>query len=112
MRALLLALLFPTTAFAFQPVTDRDAFLAIVQGKRLTGNGVGLIVSDAGAITGRAFGFKVTGSWTWEGRYFCRTLDSAIRSFPRNCQTVGVQGNVVRFRADQGAGDTADLTLR
>lgn len=112
MRALLLALFFPTAAFAFEPVTDRDTFLAIVTGKRLTGNGVGLIVSDGGAITGRAFGFKVTGGWTWEGPFFCRTLESAIRSFPRNCQTVAVQGDVVRFQADQGTGDVADLTLR
>lgn len=112
MRALLFALLFPTTALAFEPVTDRDAFLAIVEGKRLTGDGIGLVVSDGGAITGRAFGFRVTGGWEWQGQFFCRTLDSAIRSFPRNCQTVAVQGNVVRFQADQGTGDVADLTLR
>jgi hypothetical protein len=113
MRALLLiAVLLPTPALAFEAVTDRSTFLAIVQGKRLTGNGVGLVVSDGGAITGRAFGFKVTGDWTWEGTFFCRTLDSAIRSFPRNCQTVAVQGDVVRFQADQGTGDVADLTIR
>lgn len=112
MRALLLALLFPTTVLAFEPVTDRDTFLAIVDGKRLTGDGVGLVVSDGGAITGRAFGFRVTGGWEWQAPYFCRTLDSAIRSFPHNCQTVAVQGDVLRFRADRGTGDVADLTLR
>ncbi|SDY80301.1 hypothetical protein SAMN05444004_103178 [Jannaschia faecimaris] len=113
MRALLTAaLLLPTTAAAFQPVTDRDTFVAIVEGKRLTGDGVGLIVSNDGAITGRGFGFKVSGDWEWQGRYFCRTLTSMIRDFPRNCQTVAVQGDVVRFQADQGTGDVADLTLR
>ena len=117
MRPLLTVLLIPmmlfsTAAFAFQPVTDRDTFLAIVEGKRLTGDGVGLVVSDGGAITGRAFGFKVTGDWVWQGEYFCRTLTSAIRDFPTNCQTVAVEGAVVRFQADEGTGDIADLTLR
>lgn len=112
MRILLFALLFPSAAAAFQPVTDRDTFLAIVTGKRLTGDGVGLVVSDGGAITGRAFGFRVTGDWEWRGRFFCRTLNSAIRNFPANCQTVAVEGDVVRFQADEGTGDVADLTLR
>ncbi|WP_179378948.1 dihydrodipicolinate reductase [Jannaschia marina] len=113
MRAFLIALiLFPSTALAFEPVTDRATFLSLVQGKRLTGDGVGLVVTSDGAIAGRGFGFRVTGRWDWEGGYFCRTLNSAIRDFPRNCQTVAVQGDVLRFQADRGTGDVADLTLR
>ena len=113
MRVLLvLLLLLPLPAFAFEAVTTRDAFVALVNGKRLTGDGVGLRVTPDGAISGRGFGFKVTGTWEWENGLFCRTLDSAIRSFPRNCQTVAVQGDVVRFQADRGSGDVADLRLR
>ena len=110
MRVLItsLSLLLPTAALAFEPVTDRGTFLAIVTGKQLTGEDTALIVSDGGAITGRTGGVDVTGDWTWEGEYFCRTLETA----PLDCQTVGVQGDVVRFRADRGTGDALDLTLR
>ena len=114
MRVLItsLSMLLPTAALAFEPVTDRGTFLAIVTGKQLTGEDTALIVSDGGAITGRTGGVDVTGDWTWEGEYFCRTLESARRAFPLDCQTVGVQGDVVRFRADRGTGDALDLTLR
>lgn len=108
----LLILSLPAPAFAFAPVTERAAFLSLVEGKRLTGSGIGLEVTREGAITGRAFGFRVTGGWTWEGGLFCRTLNSAIRSFPLNCQTVAVQGDVIRFQADRGTGDIADLQIR
>ncbi len=99
-------------AAAFEAVTTRDAFVALVSGKRLTGEGVGLRVSPEGAISGRGFGLWVTGDWTWEDGLFCRTLNSAIRDFPRNCQTVAVEGDVVRFQADRGTGGVADLRLR
>ncbi len=113
MRALLLlATLFPTAATAFQPITDREMFLAIVEAKRLTAPGIGLIVSDGGAITGRTFGVDVTGDWAWRGPYFCRTLSSGEEMLPLDCQTVAVQGDVVRFRANEGMGEATDLRLR
>jgi len=114
MRVLMiLILVLPLPAAAFEAVTSRDDFVAPVVGKRLTGDGVGLRVTPDGAITGRGFGFiKVAGTWLWRNGLFCRTLTSAIRDFPLNCQTVAVQGDVIRFRADRGTGDTADLRLR
>lgn len=109
---LALALLFPVPAQAFERVASRDAFLALVQGRTLTGDGVSLRVGADGSIFGRGFGLRVTGGWDWQGGFFCRTLDTALRDFPRNCQVVQVRGDVVRFTADQGAGDVADLRLR
>ncbi|WP_220748291.1 MULTISPECIES: dihydrodipicolinate reductase [Jannaschia] len=110
--ALLVALVAPLPALAFEPVTTRDGFLSLVQGKTLAGDGVSLRVGPDGSIAGRGFGLRVTGTWDWQGRFFCRTLDTAVRDFPRNCQTVEIQGATVRFTADQGAGDTADLRIR
>ena len=113
MRVLLtILLLLPASALAFERVTTRDAFVSTVEGKRLTGGGVGLVVSRQGGISGRAFGFRVTGGWTWENGLFCRTINTAVRKLPRNCQTVALRGDILRFQADQGTGDVADLTLR
>lgn len=112
MRVLMFLLLIPFPALAFEPVTSRDAFLSLVQGRSLVGDGVSLRVGADGSINGRGFGLRVRGTWDWDGRYFCRTLDTALRDFPRNCQTVAQDGDVLRFTADQGNGDSADLRLR
>lgn len=111
--ALILTLLAATPASAFQPVTSRDAFLQVVGGKVLSGpRGVRLQVLSDGRIAGRGFGLRVGGAWRWADGHFCRTLETALRDFPEDCQTVAVQGDVVRFVAERGTGDVADLTLR
>ena len=113
MRLILaLLLLLPAPALAFERVTDRAAFLSLVEGKRLTGDGVSLQVGRDGSIAGRGFGFRVSGGWDWREGYFCRTLDTVIRDFPLNCQVVAVRGDTMRFVADRGAGDVADLRIR
>jgi hypothetical protein len=110
---LVLALLAsPAIAGDFSRVTDRAAFVNIVGGKSLTSLGVSLTVSPSGNISGRAFGSTVSGAWTWSNGYFCRTLKAGDRVFARNCQVVQQNGDRIRFIADKGAGDTADLRIR
>jgi hypothetical protein len=58
------------------------------------------------------FGSTVTGTWTWTNGYFCRTLKAASRSFSLNCQLVQTKAGRIRFVADRGKGDTADLKIR
>jgi hypothetical protein len=96
----------------FARVTDRAAFVNLVSGKSLTSLGVSLSVSPSGTISGRAFGSSVTGAWTWNNGYFCRTLKAGEKVFARNCQLVQQKPGRVRFIADKGAGDTADLRIR
>lgn len=102
-----------TPAIAFTPVQRSDQFVALVQGKTLTRFGVSLVVGSDGTIQGRAFGRPVTGNWDWSNDgFFCREMSFGQRNIPRNCQRVLVQGTTVRFIADRGAGDQADLQLR
>ncbi|MGB2200050.1 MAG: dihydrodipicolinate reductase [Pseudooceanicola atlanticus] len=102
----------PAMASGFEPVTDRQSFVALVSGKSLTRLGIRLNVTPDGQIRGRAFGATVTGDWRWDGRYFCRSMAWKDRTFDHNCQSVARDGDVIRFRSDQGTGDWADLTLR
>jgi hypothetical protein len=112
MLALFATLASPAMAEDYARVTDRGAFVNLVGGRSLTSLGVSLNVSPSGSISGRAFGSAVTGTWTWSNGYFCRTLKAGSRVFARNCQLVQRQGNSIRFIADKGAGDTADLRIR
>lgn len=106
-------LLTATPAFAdLARILDRTAFLNLVEGRELSRLGISLQVAPNGSIAGRALGRDVTGTWTWEDGFFCRTLDAGDRSFPRNCQTVSVDGATLRFHADQGTGDIADFRIR
>jgi hypothetical protein len=116
MRVLFLALFAtiasPAMAEEYVRVTDRGTFVGLVTGKSLTSLGVSLKVSASGGIAGSAFGREVTGSWSWSNGYFCRTMQAGDRKFARNCQVVQKKGNRLRFIADQGSGDTADLRIR
>ena len=98
---------------AFTAVDREDGFLGLVTGKELTRLGITLIVTPDGAITGRAFGRDVTGRWDWsDDGFFCREMRFGQRPIPRNCQQVLVNGATLRFIADRGTGDTADLRLK
>lgn len=109
----LVLILAATPVAAFERVSSRDAFLGAVQGKELVGsNRVRLRVGADGSITGRGFGLRVSGGWRWSDGLFCRTLKTALRTFPENCQTVALRGNTIRFVADEGRGDVADLVIR
>ncbi len=110
--AVLTSLASPAMAEDFTRIADRGAFVNLVGGKSLTSLGVSLKVSASGTISGRAFGSNVSGSWTWSGGYFCRTLQAGGRVFARNCQLVQTRGNRLRFIADKGTGQTADLRIR
>lgn len=115
MRAIAIAVaicLMPLMGQAFERLASKEAFLGSVQGRVLTRFGITLQVTPKGAIQGRALGRNVTGSWVWSDGFFCREMAWGSRVFERNCQQVLRQGNTIRFIADRGAGDVADLTLK
>ncbi|WP_226780182.1 dihydrodipicolinate reductase [Oceaniglobus trochenteri] len=108
----LVTLALPVTAQEFRAVTDRATFVQLVEGRALGRFAVTLRVGRDGTINGRAFGRKVTGSWEWQGQYFCRDLSYGDSALAANCQQVLARGDTIRFVADRGRGQSADLTLR
>ncbi len=107
-----LGLAIPAGAEGFDPVQERDTFVSLVEGRKLTRFGIKLTVTRDGEIRGRAFGRAVTGAWNWRGGYFCRDLYWGSRALAPNCQAVKRQGRTLRFISDRGTGRYADLTLR
>ena len=102
----------PALAQDLTRITDKSTFVAAVDGRALTSLAVRLNVKSDGMIDGNAFGTTVTGTWIWQDGYFCRTIDTATEDFPLNCQIVETDGRTIRFTADKGAGDIADLRIR
>lgn len=102
----------PAAAESSARIEARDDFVSLVSGRALTRFGISLKVMPDGAIEGRAFGRKVTGAWRWDGGFFCRDLAFGDEPLEPNCQVVERRGETLRFIADRGAGEHADLRLR
>ncbi len=99
----------------YRPIIDRGEFLSLIQGKslRIGAFGVNLNVLPNGQIQGRASGWDLTGTWSWQDGYFCREMDWSGYEIGYNCQLVEVRGsNRMRFTVDRGAGDSAVFNLR
>jgi hypothetical protein len=105
----------PLPALAdFVAVTDKAAFLTLVEGRelRLGLFQIRLNVGGDGSIGGSAMGWDVTGRWEWQDGYFCREFDWSGSPIPWNCQLVEVNGDRIRFTVDKGAGDEATFNIR
>jgi len=107
------AALLPQIAMAegFKPVRSEQTFESLVEGRDLRRFGITLQVRGDGLIEGRALGREVTGAWRWKDGYFCREMAWGSRELDPNCQAVLFDGRSLRFVADQGEGDSADLRL-
>jgi hypothetical protein len=107
------AALLPISAMAdgFNKVTDKSEFVTLVSGKTLKRTGIRLQVASSGTIVGRGMGRDVQGDWRWDNGYFCRDLFWGKRDLGFNCQQVEVNGSVIRFTSDKGAGQYADLRM-
>lgn len=119
MRAFILSVLIAfgaTPVLAFERISDAQEFTRLIEGRVLTRFGIRLEVlaedPASGQISGRGFGYPVTGAWRWDSGYFCRDLDWGGSDLGFNCQAVLRDGGTVRFVSDRGAGDFADFRLR
>lgn len=105
----------PAVAAEFLPISDRDKFLQLIQGRELhlSSWNVNLTVMPDGEISGDMLGWEVTGNWKWVDGYFCREMDWSGYAIEYNCQLVEARdAQAVRFTVDQGAGKSAVFQLR
>ncbi|MGY6535559.1 MAG: dihydrodipicolinate reductase [Pararhodobacter sp.] len=107
----------PGAASAFERITAAEEFTGLVTGRELSRFGIRLQVTPStgaasGEISGRGFGYPVTGDWQWRDGYFCRVMDWGGTEIAHNCQMVLRDGQTLRFVSDQGTGDSADFRLR
>lgn len=96
----------------FQQVTSKAAFMALMEGKELTRPLVKLRVLPDGRIAGSGASWEVSGKWTWENGYLCRSLEWGGDDLGYNCQEVKTNGTRVRITSDKGTGQSAEFRLR
>ncbi|MEP5728679.1 MAG: dihydrodipicolinate reductase [Sulfitobacter sp.] len=96
----------------FSQVTTRDAFVSLVAGKTLTRPLIKLQVLADGRISGKGASWEVTGQWSWNDGYMCRSLEWGGDDLGYNCQEIRTNGTRVRITSDRGTGQSADFRLR
>jgi len=111
LAAVAVALATPAAA-ELSKVNSAAEFKNIVNGKTLVRLLVRLKVGTNGTISGRGATWDVSGKWTWKNGYFCRSLEWGGGDLGYNCQEVKASAGKIRFTSDQGAGDSAEFSLR
>ncbi|MCR8826893.1 hypothetical protein [Pseudosulfitobacter koreensis] len=92
-------------------VNSQSDFIKLVNGKTLTRPLVRLEVRPDGSITGKGAAWDVTGTWNWQGGYFCRDLFWGGDPLGYNCQQVSMVDGRIQFTSDEGRGDSAAFRL-
>ena len=111
LAAVAVALATPAAA-ELSKVNSAAEFKNIVSGKTLTRPLVRLNVGSNGMISGRGATWDISGNWTWKNGYFCRSLEWGGDDLGYDCAEVKASARKIRFTTKQGAGDSADFSLR
>ena len=86
-------------------ITTEKEFRTKVVGKKLiTDRGYALVQED-GSMAGKLGGRELTGEWTWEDGYYCRSVALGDRQLPDDCQMVTIEGDEVTFYRKKGYGN-------
>lgn len=93
-------------------ITDKSEFLSLLSGKTISRPLVKISVTSDGRISGKGASWPVTGSWSWENGYFCRSLDWGGSDLGYNCQMVTLDDGSISFTSDRGKGQSAAFSLR
>ena len=72
--------------------------------------GVGILHED-GTMTGRFDGRKLTGTWHWEGRLFCRSIRLGEEDLGADCQIMLLSGDQIIIVRNRGTGDKETYRL-
>ena len=78
-------------------IETEQEFREIAVGKKLVYNKGALTVHDDGTMTGTHSGKKVTGTWSWEDEYYCRSVKVGKKDIGHDCQIVELSGNSLTF---------------
>ena len=109
-----LALLVLAACYSIQQVSAADSkvriateqeFREIAVGKKLVYKvGEYVFLHDDGKMSGYFGGKKLTGKWSWEDEYYCRTGKSGKKKLGHDCQIVELSGNRLIFIREKGKG--------
>ena len=90
--------------------TERALRDAVVGRVFSNDRGTGVLLED-GTMAGRFDGRKLTGTWHWEDRFFCRTIRLDEEDFGPDCQIMLLSGDRIIIVRNRGTGDKETYRL-
>ena len=91
--------------------TEREYRDAVV-GKRFGNKDGYFVVHDDGTFTGKFGNKKLTGKWTWEDEFYCRSGKLGSRKIKRDCQVIFLEGDTVTNHRKKGKGKKVTYRLQ
>jgi hypothetical protein len=95
-----------------EKISTKQAFLEKVAGRKHVNGSAWVIVSADGTVEGVGpKGGPISGDWSWEGDFYCRTIVFDGEPMLKDYQAVSLDGNTVTYTRDKGTGVSLSWTL-
>lgn len=85
-------------------VKSENDFRQLVVDRKLVSDVGWSVAHTNGKLSGKFTHGKLSGSWLWHGRYFCRNGVIAGKALGTDCQKVEIDGSTLRMTRDKGKG--------
>ena len=85
-------------------ITTEQEYRDAVVGRRFSNKDGNYVIHDDGTFTGKFGGKKLTGKWTWEGEFFCRSGKLGSKKVPRDCHVIFMEGDTMTGLRKKGKG--------
>ena len=89
---------------ADERITTEQEFRATAVGKKMVTKGGYVNFGEDGSLSGEFSGKKLTGKWSWEDGYFCRTVKLGGKDRGHDCQVVLATEDGVVLHRKKGQG--------
>jgi len=94
----------PAATPSTRRITTEREFRDLLVGKKITNKDGYVVTHEDGTLTGKFGKKELTGTWSWEGEYFCRTAKLGKKDFGLDCQVVVVSEDKVTYTRKRGKG--------
>jgi hypothetical protein len=85
----------------------RNAFV----GRSFVGDGARFTIHADGGLTGEVAGSLLSGTWYWDGGYFCRTATLDGETLGLDCELIEEATDRMRYTRDRGRGSSTIVTI-
>ena len=93
-------------------ITTEQEYRDAVVGKKFGNKHGYFVVHEDGTFTGKFDSKKMTGEWTWEGEFFCRSGKLGTRKIKRDCQAIFLEGDAMTGHRKKGKGKKVTYRLQ
>lgn len=92
-------------------ITSEDEYRTTIVGKRLVWESGSATHHEDGSITGNVGDREMTGTWSWQDGFYCRSIRISNTRVPDDCQILIVSGDELTVIRDGGMGDIATFRI-